>query len=110
MQRTAYSETLMPRFNFGWSELRSLRSEGLKVIEAPRPEVYDLEADPGELMNLHSHGEFRSTVVDLDSELADISGVDPFAQGENLPVAISDSTRDKLWRLSGTSRPTPRAP
>ncbi len=33
---------------FGWAPLRAARSGGLKYIEAPRPEFYDLRQDPGE--------------------------------------------------------------
>jgi choline-sulfatase len=37
---------------FGWSPLRSLREGDYKFIEAPRAELYNLTADPGELHNL----------------------------------------------------------
>ena len=37
---------------FGWSPLRSLRVDNYKFIEAPRAELYNLAADPGELHNL----------------------------------------------------------
>ncbi len=47
-----YAETLAPRLDFGWSELRSWREHGLKYIEAPRRELYDLDSDPGESSNL----------------------------------------------------------
>jgi choline-sulfatase len=47
----AYGETFLPRDQFGWSELRSIRTEKLKYIQAPRPELYDLVADPGERSN-----------------------------------------------------------
>lgn len=47
-----YAESLVPRLHFGWSELRTLREGRYKFIEAPRPELYDLVADPGELSNL----------------------------------------------------------
>jgi choline-sulfatase len=47
----AYGETFLPRDQFGWSELRSIRTEKLKYIQAPRPELYDLLADPGERSN-----------------------------------------------------------
>ncbi len=36
---------------FGWAPLRAARSGGLKYIEAPRPEFYDLAQDPGETQN-----------------------------------------------------------
>jgi choline-sulfatase len=43
-----YAETLAPRLDFGWSDLRSWRDGRYKYIRAPRPELYDLEADPAE--------------------------------------------------------------
>ena len=49
----AYSETMYPRYHFGWSALRALRAGRFKLIEAPRPELYDLAADPSEQHNLY---------------------------------------------------------
>ncbi len=46
------AESLIARLHFGWSELRTLRQGPWKYIQAPRPELYDLESDPGELQNL----------------------------------------------------------
>ncbi len=51
-EEAIYAESLIPRLHFGWSELRTLREGRFKFIEAPRPELYDLVADPGELHNL----------------------------------------------------------
>ena len=48
----AYSEALYPLHHYGWSDLRALRSGRYKVIDAPRPELYDLERDPVEATNL----------------------------------------------------------
>jgi len=48
----AYSESLVPLLHFGWSDLRSIRRGKWKYIQAPRPELYDLEADPMEIRNL----------------------------------------------------------
>jgi len=47
----AYAETEYPA-SFGWSPLRSVRVGGLKLIDAPRPELYDLAADPRETRDL----------------------------------------------------------
>src|SRR5262249_21919598 len=47
----AYSESAYPR-RFGWSELHALRTGRYKFISAPRPELYDLDADPGEQHNI----------------------------------------------------------
>jgi arylsulfatase A-like enzyme/Tfp pilus assembly protein PilF len=49
---SAYCETYYPRLHFGWSELTALYSEKWKFIKAPRAELYDLAADPGEAQNL----------------------------------------------------------
>ncbi len=46
-----YGESLVPRLHFGWSELRTVRDGPWKYVEAPRPELYDLERDPGETVN-----------------------------------------------------------
>ena len=50
--RTAYSETMYPRWHLGWQELYALRKDGYKYILAPTPELYDVGADPGETNNL----------------------------------------------------------
>ena len=48
----AYSESEYPR-RLGWSPLRSLRDGRFKLIDAPRPELYDLERDPFETRNVY---------------------------------------------------------
>jgi choline-sulfatase len=48
----AYSEAMYPLHHYGWSDLRALRSGRYKVIDAPRPELYDIERDPLEATNL----------------------------------------------------------
>ena len=50
--RDVYSETLYPRFALGWSDLAALENDRSQYIEAPRPELYDLSADPAERNNL----------------------------------------------------------
>jgi arylsulfatase A-like enzyme len=47
-----YAETMYPRLRFGWSELRSLRSGAQKLIESPKPEMYNVATDPRETKNL----------------------------------------------------------
>lgn len=48
-----YAESYLPRIHFDWSELRGLRREKYHFIDGPRPELYDLSADPKELHNLY---------------------------------------------------------
>ena len=50
--RLIYSETFYPRYHFGWSDLWSVQDGRFKLIQAPVPELYDLEKDPAESKNL----------------------------------------------------------
>jgi len=50
----AYGESMTPSLQFGWSALHSLRTRRYKLIEAPRPELYDLAADPHEATNVYA--------------------------------------------------------
>jgi arylsulfatase A-like enzyme/Flp pilus assembly protein TadD len=47
----AYVESLYAEREFGWAPLFALRTASHKLIEAPRPELYDLTADAGEATN-----------------------------------------------------------
>jgi len=48
----AYSESLYPSLNLGWSELRGLEVSDYRFILAPRQELYNLTNDPKERENL----------------------------------------------------------
>ena len=50
--RNVLAETDYP-LRFGWAPLRAVRAEHQKYIEAPRPEFYDLNADPKEMKNIY---------------------------------------------------------
>jgi len=50
--RSLYAETLYPRLQLGWSDLRSFLDERYHYIEGPRPELYDLAQDPRETRDL----------------------------------------------------------
>src|SRR5262249_22192983 len=49
-----YSESFYARYHYGWSELRAIRTKRWHFIEAPKAELYDLDADPGETSNVAS--------------------------------------------------------
>ena len=51
-ERSVYSETMYPRLHLGWSQLRSLTDDRDHYIESPKPELYDIVADPAEEHNL----------------------------------------------------------
>jgi arylsulfatase A-like enzyme/tetratricopeptide (TPR) repeat protein len=50
--RRVYSETLYPRFHFGWADLASLFDGRYHYVRAPRPEIYDWAEDPAEKRDL----------------------------------------------------------
>ena len=60
--REVYAESRYPE-RFGWSALRALRVGRLKVIEAPRPELFDVVADPREQHNLYDSNRRDATVL-----------------------------------------------
>jgi arylsulfatase A-like enzyme/Tfp pilus assembly protein PilF len=68
----AYSETYFPRFHYGWQHLRAVRDGRYKYIEAPRPELYDVRADPGETKNVYASESAR--VSELRRALEEIAG------------------------------------
>ena len=48
----AYSESQYGRLSYGFAPLWAWRRGGWKYIQAPRPELYHVSVDPGELHNL----------------------------------------------------------
>jgi arylsulfatase A-like enzyme len=47
-------ETMLPYLSYGWSALHAVVHDHLKVVAAPRPEMFDLVTDPREERNLAS--------------------------------------------------------
>jgi choline-sulfatase len=97
--RTVFGETDYP-MRFGWAPLRSVRGEGFKFIEAPRPEFYDLRSDPRELTNNYTPWDatvqkFRALLSDLRSKMPPR----PTSAG-----AVSPSTIDELKALGYLGR------
>lgn len=52
VERTHYAETLSPRLSQNWGELRALFEGNWKYVHGPKPELFDLAADPRELRDL----------------------------------------------------------
>ncbi len=48
-----YAESYLPRLHFNWSELRGIQWGNYRLIDGPKPELYDLSRDPGETQNLY---------------------------------------------------------
>jgi arylsulfatase A-like enzyme/Flp pilus assembly protein TadD len=49
---SSFAESLVPLLHYGWSDLRAVNDGRWKYILAPKPELFDLQNDPGELRNL----------------------------------------------------------
>jgi arylsulfatase A-like enzyme/Tfp pilus assembly protein PilF len=64
--RPVYSESLYPLLHYGWAPLRALRTNRLKLIDVPRPELYDLARDPAEVENLHDAHPNRARQLTAD--------------------------------------------
>ncbi len=74
--RAIFSESVYPRLHFGRSDLASLIDGNFHYIDAPRPELFDLAADPAEKHNLV--GEQTPLVGRL---LAHLRGIDRTLEG-----------------------------
>lgn len=49
----SYIETVHPKEMFRWADLKGIMDGKMKFIDAPRPELYDLEKDPDEKNNIY---------------------------------------------------------
>lgn len=91
-----YAENLSPRMTHGWAELRVLFDGPLKYIHGPRPELYDLDADPGERHDLAAErpGDARRLRDTLRRFLRDNA-----VAGVSSPGVIDDEVRRRLESL-----------
>jgi choline-sulfatase len=93
---SSYSETFYPFSSFGWSPLHALESARFHFIEAPRPELYDLEADPGETRNIAA--EQPATVGVLREKLQAVLSHNPFSRA-NADVGTGNLSPDAQEKL-----------
>jgi Flp pilus assembly protein TadD len=99
----AYMESMMPRLNYGWSELRALRTSTEKAILAPTREYYDLEHDPNELVNLAETVHPQDLRMErLLNELEILERTDPFSRGEQNENVVGEDTLEALAALGYT--------
>jgi arylsulfatase A-like enzyme len=97
-ERVAYVETQATRLDYGWSPLLGVRTSRFKYIRAPRPELYDLDVDPGELHDVA--GTSPEEVARLDRLLANRLVTGSVSREDNrLSVGLSDSDRERLRSL-----------
>jgi arylsulfatase A-like enzyme/Flp pilus assembly protein TadD len=80
-RRTVYMESLLPRLVCGWGELRAIRSATEKLIWGPKPRLFRVSEDPGEVFDLAEKE--PATVARLKAELEKALGAwtRPISQG-----------------------------
>jgi choline-sulfatase len=88
--RVAFGETDYP-LRFGWAPLRSVRNEGFKFIDAPRPELYDLRVDPKETSNKYTPAD--TTAKKLQAEVEEIRAKTPGRPGETASAGAGEKLK-----------------
>jgi arylsulfatase A-like enzyme len=108
--RSIYSETIYPYVQLGWSDLRSIISGSFHYIQSPRPELYDIAADPHERNDVIA--DHRREASRIREELQKF----PPPPAGDLPVNPNDAAKlaalgyigSARQRLDPSSLPNPR--
>lgn len=111
-----YLETIYPQENFGWAPLTAFLSPEWKWIRAPRPELYDMEADRAERDNRATDLPDTSALLDRRLERL-MQAQKPL--GIEKPSGVSPEVEERLRSLgylsggeltqdAGAARPDPK--
>lgn len=95
----SYAETLYPKMNMNWSELRAIRTPRWKYIRAPRPELYDLLADPGETKNLASQN--AQEIARFETQLTELAPANEKVETAMVNERVMDQLKS-LGYISGS--------
>lgn len=96
-----YSETWLPATAYGWSPLLAVSRGRWRYVQAPRPELFDFVADPGERRNLA--GERVETVASLQAELGSFVPGEPVVAEVPAGAGNLQESLRALGYLSGTT-------
>jgi arylsulfatase A-like enzyme/Flp pilus assembly protein TadD len=94
----SYEETLYPKLSMGWSELRAIRTNRWKYVRAPKPELYDLAADPRETSNVIQ--QHPAEVQKFEAHLNNIAGSSEKVETNLVDQRLLDQLKS-LGYLSG---------
>jgi arylsulfatase A-like enzyme/Tfp pilus assembly protein PilF len=92
-----YSETFYPFTFFGWSPLHALETDRYHYIDAPHPELYDLNADPAEKNNLAAQQ--SAVVAVLKDKLQQQLKNNPFTKTDAVGPGLDPEAVKKLRAL-----------
>ncbi len=96
--QACYSQTEEPYLQAFWSPLQSWTTDRWRYVRTTKPELYDLVADPQELINLAADQPDR--VSELDGELSSFES--RFKRRDGARVALSDREQQALKSLGYT--------
>jgi len=102
--RYSYEETMYPVFTMNWAGLRGIHTADWMYVRAPKPELYDLKSDPGELNNVI--GAHPKEYRELEEQLKLLSQVGGDGKDKILPNQMDQQTMERLRSLGyagGTS-------
>ena len=106
----SYGETLYPKINYGWAELRAIRTKRWKYVRAPKPELYDLMQDPSETNNViqvHSaevqrfEAQLKTTMGREGSEKVETSSLDPHTLDQLKSLGYVSGFSGSTYNLTG---------
>ena len=94
------SESLYPKVNLGWSELRGIEQDQFHYIDAPRPELYDMINDPSETKNLiNQQTAIAGNLENALNQLYQSSS----SSAQNPQPEMDDETKERLASLGYVS-------
>ena len=111
-EEPAYAESLLPLLHYGWSDLRAVRDGRWKYIQAPRPELYDLQSDPAELRDLAAAEPARVDALraGLTRRLEAERAAGPGAGGEGVPAELLEKLGALGYLGAGAPATRPAGP
>ena len=106
----SYAETLYPKINMGWAELRAIRTNHWKYVRAPKPELYDLSLDPAETTNvIQAHAaerdrfeaQLKAVVGGDGTEKVGTSSIDPRTLDQLRSLGYVSGSSVRTYSLTG---------
>ncbi|MCL6583984.1 MAG: tetratricopeptide repeat protein [bacterium] len=92
-----FCETYYPLYNHGWSPLEGLRTKEWVYIRAPKPELYNMIEDRGQVKNLYpSH---RQKAEELDKQMEALKRRIARGKVESKKMVMDQETAQRLRSL-----------
>ncbi|HEX7138193.1 MAG TPA: sulfatase, partial [Vicinamibacterales bacterium] len=101
-RRSSYFEALNANLTRNWAPLKGVIVDRLKLVDLPLPELYDLDADPGETRNVYASDAARAKPLE--------SMLDGLVRGQApaTPATLDADAQARLRSLGYVVGSTPR--